>query len=99
MRDLAFEFKERSGLEWQHLLPGMQRVCVIYTIKYRGRDRALELFRDQLRHVQPFLDKCPMNPPQHLPITPLHITNMAKFNEAFLNLADTVAEILNCVRY
>jgi hypothetical protein len=53
MRDLAYEFKERSGLEWQHLLHGIQRVRVIYCIKYRGKDRASELFLDQLRQFQP----------------------------------------------
>jgi hypothetical protein len=38
MRDLAYQFKEHSGLEWQHLLPGIQRVCVIYSIKYLGKE-------------------------------------------------------------
>lgn len=93
MWDLAYEFKEHSGLEWQHLLPGIQRVGVIYTIKYRGKDRALELFLDQVRQLKPLLDKCPKNPPQQLPLTPLHITNMAKFNEVFLSFADTFIEI------
>jgi hypothetical protein len=93
MRDLAYEVKERSGLEWQHLLPGIQRARVIYCIKYRGKDGALELFLDQLRQFQPLLDKWPKNPPQQHPITPLHITWMAKFNEVFLSLADTFIEI------
>jgi hypothetical protein len=93
MRDAAYKFKEHSGLEWQHLFPGIQRVCVIYCIKYRGKDRALELFLDQVRQLQPLLDECPKNPPQQLPLTPLHITNMAKFNEMFLCLADTFIEI------
>jgi hypothetical protein len=91
-RDLAYQFKEHTGLEWQHLLPGIQRLCVIYTIKFRGQDRALELFLDQVRQLQPLLDKCPKNPPQQRPITPLHITNMTKFNEVFLSLTDTVAK-------
>jgi hypothetical protein len=28
LRDLAYTSKDRLGLEWQHLLPGMQRVFV-----------------------------------------------------------------------
>ena len=90
MRDLAYEFKEHSGLEWQHLLPGIQRVCVIYCIKYRGRDRVLELFLDQVRLLQPLLDECPKNSPQQLQLTPQHITNMAEFDEVFLRLSGHV---------
>jgi hypothetical protein len=92
MFDLACKAKERSGLEWQHLLPGMQRVSAIYTIKVVGKAEALEFFLDQVQKVQSILDECPKNPPQRLPITPLDITNMAKFNEAFLSLADHFAE-------
>jgi hypothetical protein len=91
--DVARLFKEHSGLEWQHLLPGIQRVCVIYRIKYLGKDRALELFLDQGRLLQPFLDKCSKNPPRRLPLTPVHLTNMAKFNEVFLSLADKFMEV------
>jgi hypothetical protein len=66
--------------------------AVEWAIKYRGQDRALDLFLDQVRQLQRLLDKCPKNPPQQLPLTPLHITNIAKFNEVFLSLTDTVAE-------
>jgi hypothetical protein len=93
MRDLAYAFKDRSGLEWQHLLPGMQRVCVIYCIKYEGRDGAVALFREQVRRLEPVLDQCQKNPPQQLPLTPLHITNMSTFNDAFQKLADTIIEV------
>jgi hypothetical protein len=93
MFDLACKATERSGLEWQHLLPGMQRVCAIYTIKFAGKAGALEFFLDQVQKVQSIVDECPKNPPQRLPITPLDITNMAKFNEAFLRLADNIAEV------
>jgi hypothetical protein len=92
MRDLAYTFKDRSGLEWQHLLPGIQRVCAIFCIRYRGRDGALALFRDQVMRLAPILDQCPKNPPQRLPLTPLHITNMSTFNEAFQKLADSILE-------
>jgi hypothetical protein len=92
MRDLAYEFKERSGLEWQHLLPGIQRVCVVSSIKSRGKEQTLESFFEQLRRLEPFLDKCPKNPPQQIPLTPLHITHMAKFNEAFFEIADRLIE-------
>jgi hypothetical protein len=93
MRDLAYELKERLGLEWQHLLPGIQRVCVIYGIKYRGKDSALEILLYQVRKLQPLLDECPKNPPQPLPLTPLYVTNIAKFDELFLGLADTFGKI------
>jgi hypothetical protein len=86
-------FKERSGLEWHHLLPGMQRACVIYSIKYRGKDRALELFRDQVRKLDPLLEQCPKNPPQEHSLTQLHITHMSNFKTMFLELADSFAKI------
>jgi hypothetical protein len=88
MRDFAYQFKEHTGLEWQHLLPGILKVCVIYCIKYRGKEGALELFLDLARKLQPVLDKCRRNPPQQLPITPVHIANMAKFDELLLSLAE-----------
>jgi hypothetical protein len=93
LRDTAYTFKEHSGLEWQHLFPGMQRVCVIYCIKYKGRDGALAIFRDQVLQLAPFLDQCEKNPPQQIPLTPLHITNMSTFNDIFLKFADTFIEI------
>jgi hypothetical protein len=93
LRDLAYTFKDRLGLEWQHLLPGMQRVCVIYCIKYQERDGALALFREQVRQLEPVLDQCEKNPPQQLPLTPLHITNISSFNDAFEKLADSYIEI------
>jgi hypothetical protein len=93
LRDLAYTFKDHSGLEWQHLLPGMQRVCVIYCIKSQGRDGALALFREQVRRLEPVLDQCQKNPPQQLPVTPLHVKNMSIFNETFEKLADTYIEI------
>jgi hypothetical protein len=92
LRDLAYTLKDRLGLEWQHLLPGMQRVCVISCIKYQGRDGALALFRDQVRQLSPVLDQCQKNPPQQLPLTPLHIKNRSIFNEAVQKLADTFIE-------
>jgi hypothetical protein len=91
-RDWAYMFKDRSGLEWQHLLPGIQRVCAIFAIRYRGRDGALALFRDQINRLARILDQSPKNPPQNLPLTPLHITNIANFNEAFQKLAESVVE-------
>ncbi len=84
MRDLAYLFKEHSGLEWQHLLPAMQKVCAVCAIRYRGHDGALALFRDQVQCLSPILAQCPKNPPQDLPLTPLHITNMVKFDEEVL---------------
>jgi hypothetical protein len=93
MRDLAYEFKEHLGFEWQHLLPGIQKVCVIYTIKFEGKAGALEIFRDQVRQLQPLLDDYPKNPPQRHPITPLHITYMVKFNEILIGLAEKCIEV------
>jgi hypothetical protein len=92
LRDLAYTFKEHSGLEWQHLLPGMQRVCIIYCIKYQGRDGTLALFRQQVRRLAPVLDQCQENPPQQLPITPVQMKNTSIFNEAFQKLADAYTE-------
>jgi hypothetical protein len=92
LRDLAYTSKDRLGIEWQHLLPGMQRVCVIYTIKFQGRDGAFALFREQVRRLEPVLDKCAKNPPQQLPLTPFHKQNMSIFNEAFEKVADTYIE-------
>jgi len=90
MRDIAYMFQEHSGLEWQHLLPGMQKVCAVCCIRYRGRDGALALFRDQVQKLMPLLAQCPKNPPQDLPLTPLHLENMAKFEEALQQFADSM---------
>jgi hypothetical protein len=90
MRDIAYTFKEHSGLEWQHLLPGIQKVCAVCCIRYRGRDGALALFRDQVQRLTPILSDCPKNPPQDLPLTPLHIENMSKFKDAFRQFADSM---------
>lgn len=92
IRDLAYLFKEHSGLEWQHILPGLQKACAIYCIRYRGRDRALELFRDQIQKLMPMLDQCPRNPPQQLPLTPLHITNMVKFDDILRQFSDPLID-------
>ena len=39
LRDTAYTFKEHSGLEWQHLLPGMQRVLrhLLHQVSRTGR--------------------------------------------------------------
>jgi hypothetical protein len=88
LRDTAYTLKDGLGLEWQLLLPGMQRLCVIWCIKFQGRDGALALFREQIRQLEPALDQCQKNPPQQLPLTPLHIKNRSVFNEQFEKLAD-----------
>jgi hypothetical protein len=93
LRDLAYTFKEHSGLEWEHLLPGMQSVCVICTMKCRGKERTLELFRDQVKRLDPLLDQCQQNPPQANSITPLHVQYMATFDEKFLEFADSLLKI------
>jgi hypothetical protein len=90
IRDLAYLFKEHSGLEWQHLLPPMQRVCAVCCIRYRGRDGALMLFRDQVQRLSPILADCPKNPPQDLPLTPLHVTNMSKFEVSLQEYTDSM---------
>lgn len=96
MRDFAYLFKEHSGLEWQHLLPAMQKVCAMCCIRYRGRDRALALFRDQVQRLTPILAECPKNPPQDLPLAPLHITNMSKFEDALRQYADSMMDTADC---
>jgi hypothetical protein len=92
MRDLAYSFKERTSLEWQHVLPPMQKVCAVCCIRYRGRDGALDLFRDQVQRLSPILAQCPKNPPQDLPLTPLHITNMSKFGDALQEYAESMID-------
>jgi hypothetical protein len=92
MRDLAYLFKDKSGLEWQHLLPPMQKVCAVCCIKYRGRDGALALFRDQVQRLSPVLAECSKNPPQDLPLTALHITNMSKFGDVLQQYADSMMD-------
>ncbi|SIN88567.1 hypothetical protein SAMN05443247_00458 [Bradyrhizobium erythrophlei] len=92
MRDIAYMFQEHSGLEWQRLLPGMQKVCAVCCIRYRGRDGALVLFRDQVQRLMPLLAQCPKNPPQDLSLTPLHIENMSKFEGALQQFADSMVE-------
>jgi hypothetical protein len=92
LRDLAYFFKEQSGLEWQHLLPALQNVCTVCCIRYRGRDGALALFRDQVQRLTPILAECPKNPPQDLPLTPLHITNMSKFEEALRQFSESMID-------
>jgi hypothetical protein len=92
MCDLAYKYKEHSGLEWQHILPGMQRACAVNCIRYRGRDGALALFRDQIEKLIPTIDQCPVNPPQRLPLTPLHITNMAKFDDLLQEYQRSIVE-------
>jgi hypothetical protein len=92
MRDLGYMFKEQSGLEWQHLLPSMQKVCAVCCIRYRGRDGALALFRDQIQRLTPMLAQCPRNPPQDLPLTPLHVTNMSKFEDALQQFVDSLVD-------
>lgn len=92
VRDLAYLTKERSGLEWQHLLPSLQRRCAISCIQYRGHDGTLALFRDQIAKLAPVLDQSPRNPPQNLPLTPLHVTNMATFNDVLQQFAATTSE-------
>jgi len=92
MRDLAYLFKDQSGLEWQHLLPALQNVCAVCCIRYRGRDGALALFRDQVQRLTPILAECPKNPPQDLPLTLLHITNMSKFEEALRQFAESMID-------
>jgi hypothetical protein len=71
----------------------MQRLCVIFCIKYEGRDGALALFREQVRRLDPVLAQCQRNPPQQLPVTPLHTANTSIFNEAFQKLTDTYSEM------
>jgi hypothetical protein len=91
-RDLSYTVKDATGLEWQHLMPGMQRVSVIYGIKDRGKDGTRALLDQQVAHLAKYLDECRKNPPQDIPITPLHIQHMAKFNEAIIGLADKFSE-------
>jgi hypothetical protein len=92
MRDIAYLSKEHMGLEWQHLLPGIQKVCAVCCIRYRGRDGALALFRDQVQRLTPLLARCPKNPPQDLPLTPLHIENILKFEGALQEYANSMID-------
>lgn len=95
LRDLVCDFRDRSGLEWEHLLPGIQRVAVIHCIRYRGKERAVELFQVQLKQLDPLIEQAPpRKSPLRQQITPLHITNMAKFNEYLFDAGDKMVEIV-----
>jgi hypothetical protein len=36
-RDFTYLFKDKSGLDWDHLLPGIQRAAAVHFIKDRGK--------------------------------------------------------------
>ena len=40
-RDFTYLFKEKSGLDWEHLLPGIQAASAIHFIKERGKANTL----------------------------------------------------------
>jgi hypothetical protein len=86
-RDCTYLFKDKSGLDWEHLLPGIQRAAIIHFIKDRGRKLTIELLQKQIQTIDRSLQNAvPKSFPER-PITPLHITNMAKFNELILEIA------------
>jgi hypothetical protein len=85
---------ERSGLEWQHLVPCMHRVCVICTIKAHGKEGALDLFREQMKRLAPVLDQCQRNPPQATSVPPLHVEHMATLELAESLISDEVHPVL-----
>jgi hypothetical protein len=93
LRDVGYIFRDHVGLEWNHLLPGMQSAWVICTMRFLGKERTLELFREQVNQLAPFLAECPKNPPQERSITPLHVQHMATFNKEFLEMVDSFLEI------
>jgi hypothetical protein len=84
LRDAAYLFKDHTHLEWQHLIPGMQRLCVICCIKCQGRDETLARLRAQVQHFATVLHQCQRKPPQQFPLPPVHKTNISTF-KALLN--------------
>jgi hypothetical protein len=95
-RDFIYLFMDKSGLDWEHLLPGIQAGATVYFIKDRGKARTLELFEKQINTIT---SNMPEGRPKEFPsgpITPLHITNMAKFNEAILQMSEGFVNDSEC---
>jgi len=87
-RDFTFLFKSRSGLDYNYLLPGIQGAAVAHFVKDWGKEKTISLLQDQIRQLQPALQHITPKPPPSSQITPQHITNMARFNELILRVAD-----------
>ncbi len=95
-RDATYLFKEKSGLDWEHLIPGIQRASVVHFIKDRGKEGTVDFLQLQIRTIEHDLPDIPLKSPLNPYITPLHITNMAKFNEAILSMADDYVTDVGC---
>jgi hypothetical protein len=95
-RNFIHLFKNQSGLNWEHLLPGIQYASTVLFIKNRGRQRTIEYLEQQIQIIDRYArNTVPKDFPEE-PITPLHITNMAKFSEIILATADHYIESAEC---
>lgn len=94
-RDFIYQFRDKSGLDWEHLLPGIQLGATVYFIKDRGKARTLELFEERLAALMRDMPPRPKEFPPG-PITPLHVTNMAKFNEVILDMSERLMREAEC---
>jgi hypothetical protein len=95
-RDGTYYFKEKSGLEWEHLVPGLQAAAVAHFIRDRGKARTIEFLQKQMRDLEPVLEEVLLRTFAFRHPTPLDTTNMAAFNSAILRMADgyvTEAEV------
>jgi hypothetical protein len=95
-RDCTYLFKDKSGLDWEHLLPGIQRAAAIQFIKDRGKEQTVDFLQNQIRTIERTLKHVPPKTPFRPYVTPLHITNMAKFNEIILWAADYHVTNVGC---
>jgi hypothetical protein len=87
-RDFTYLFKIKSGLDWDHLLPGIQGAAVVHCIKAEGKQRTIDLFQRQIQQLQTVLPRSTPGSRLNGNITPLHVASMAKFNELIVRVAD-----------
>jgi hypothetical protein len=88
-RDATYLFKEKVGMEWDHLLPGLQIAAVIHQIKDRGKADTIAALRMRIGRLESRIgDTRPQQFPEPY-MSPTVITNMAKYNDAILDMADT----------
>ena len=95
-RDATYLFKDKSGLDWDHLLPGIQRAATIHFIKDRGKENTIKFLQVQINSIEPTLGRSMPRSFPKPPITPLHVINMAKFNDLILEMADDYMTNAEC---
>jgi hypothetical protein len=93
-RDSASRFREEAGLEWEHLVPGLQTASVIHFIRDRGKERTIDFLRQMIRNLNP--NFVPPKLSAAPSVSPRHIANVATFNKAILRMADDCVAKAEC---